>query len=73
MHAVDPPQAPIGRIRGPDTQGLRAGTSTTVQKSMVHIASMRRSIESAHLEVRRSWNAVLDSKELLDRLRRGGL
>jgi branched-subunit amino acid aminotransferase/4-amino-4-deoxychorismate lyase len=34
---------------------------------MLHIARMRRSIDRAHLEIGRSWNAVLESKELLDR------
>jgi hypothetical protein len=38
----------------------------------VDIAKMRLSTERALVQVGRSWNAVLDSKELLERLRREG-
>jgi len=39
---------------------------------MVHIAKMRLSTERALVQVGRSWNAVLHSKELLDQLSREG-
>jgi hypothetical protein len=39
---------------------------------MVNIAKMRLSTERTLVQVSRSWNAVLDSKELLERFRREG-
>jgi hypothetical protein len=34
----------------------------TVHKSLLGIAKMRLSIERAQVQVRRSWNAILDSR-----------
>jgi len=72
MNIVDRREGSDNLTRGPHGQGLRSGTVTVVHKSMVEIGDMRLSIEHAHLEISRSWNAVLDSWELLDRLRREG-
>jgi len=72
MNMVDRREGSNNLTRGSRGQGLRSGTVTVLHKSMVEIDVMRLSIERAHLEIGRSWNAVLDSRELLDRLRREG-
>ena len=62
----------VDRTRGADIQGLCSGSFAWVHKTMLNIAKMRLSIERVQLQVGRSWDAVLDSKELLERLRLQG-
>jgi len=72
MNVVDKPKNSIDLIRSPATQGLGSKTIDMVHKSMVDIAKMRLCTERILFQVGRSSNALLDSKELLDRLRREG-
>jgi|RhiMethySRZTD1v2_1073278.scaffolds.fasta_scaffold1221543_1 hypothetical protein len=72
MNVVDKSRDSIDLIRSAAKQGPGPKTIDTVHKCMVDIAKMRLSTERAIVQVGRSWNAVLDSKELLERLRREG-
>jgi hypothetical protein len=72
MNVVDKSQDSIDLIRSVAKQRPASKTIDMVHKSMVDIAKMRLSTERALVQVGRSWNAVLDSKELLERLRREG-
>jgi len=73
MRVADrPPQDCIGGIRCPAIKGLPTETVNLLHQSMVEIVQLRRSIEYARIGVDHSWRAVLESRDLLKRLRLEG-
>jgi len=60
----------IADVRCPVVKGLPDDVYHILHHSFVHIIRLRRSIESADAQVDRSREAILESRELLMRLRR---
>jgi len=63
----------IEDVRCPAVKGLPDDVYHLLHHSFVHILRMRRSIASADAHLDRSWEAILESREMLQRLRHDGL
>jgi len=59
----------IEDVRCPVVKGLPDDVYDMLHHSFVHILRMRRSIESTDAQVDRSREAILESREMLQRLR----
>jgi phosphoribosylcarboxyaminoimidazole (NCAIR) mutase len=68
MNVVERTQNSIDSIRCPAIRGLDKDTVHMLHISLVQIVQMRRSIERAELQIRRSSRAAYESVELLRRL-----
>jgi len=60
------------RIRGPGIRDLPRDDVHMLQKSLVDIALMRTSIAFGTLQIKRSFRAIRETDELLERVRREG-
>jgi len=63
----------IEDVRCPVVKGLPDDVYHMLHHSFVHIIRLRRSIENADAQVERSREAILESREMLQRLRLDGL
>jgi len=73
MHLDSQPITSLNRIRCPAIKGLPPDIVTMLHRSLVHLVLMRQSIRTVNIQLERSQSAVLETRELLDRLRKNGL
>jgi hypothetical protein len=72
MGVMPSPVTCVDSLRCPRIEGLPAGVVTQLHQSIVRLVQLRRSLEITSLHLERSKEAVWQSRQLLEKIRKDG-